>query len=404
MLLSCTQEDSPKMKMDEGPAIPITIETTTAYNYYLHKDSLRAAAPYTYMMNKYLDIALEYLYGWNSTLPTMSIELKQSMINSYAEDNASDLEDQELHSSDLDSFFDQLHDSLITELNTFPAVQYRITESLSISEIDPADFDSTDMIICIGEMAYNKLEILRAAENQEQLLHESFDLEEELSNNNCDCNYQPIYSPTKRQSTPNRLTRYFLHSLWLTDIRYRNYNNSCPNMTTMLQAMAEWESASLYSIHFREIADNGWNRFSWGIGCNYHVKISDYSGLGVSSLGAVPWAFCYVGSAAQLGTYMHELGHVLGLLHEHMRPDRDCYIDIEWSNMDYCDRPQFHKFLDSSVRVYGDFDFNSIMLYDSYAASKNNHPTILKKDGTTYTANRCSLSVNDIQYIQYLYH
>ena len=33
MLLSCTQEDSPKMKIDEGPAIPITIETISLQDF-----------------------------------------------------------------------------------------------------------------------------------------------------------------------------------------------------------------------------------------------------------------------------------------------------------------------------------------------------------------------------------
>ncbi len=54
--------------------------------------------------------------------------------------------------------------------------------------------------------------------------------------------------------------------------------------------------------------------------------------------------------------------------------------------------------------MYGDFDFNSIMLYDSYAFSNNGEATMTKKDGTTFEENRTKLSNNDIQYIQYLYH
>lgn len=34
------------------------------------------------------------------------------------------------------------------------------------------------------------------------------------------------------------------------------------------------------------------------------------------------------------GTIQHELLHVLGLLHEQARPDRDNYVQIIWDNVD----------------------------------------------------------------------
>ncbi|XP_047108945.1 zinc metalloproteinase nas-4-like [Schistocerca piceifrons] len=36
----------------------------------------------------------------------------------------------------------------------------------------------------------------------------------------------------------------------------------------------------------------------------------------------------------QVGTIQHELLHVLGLLHEQARPDRDDFVKIYWDNMD----------------------------------------------------------------------
>ena len=32
-------------------------------------------------------------------------------------------------------------------------------------------------------------------------------------------------------------------------------------------------------------------------------------------------------------TVLHELCHILGMEHEHQRPDRDDYVEINWTNI-----------------------------------------------------------------------
>lgn len=92
------------------------------------------------------------------------------------------------------------------------------------------------------------------------------------------------------------------------------------------------------------------------------------------------------------------------LEHEQCRPDRDCYINVYFENMTCTSKIQFHKFLETSATAYGKFDFESIMMYSSYAFSKNGEPTMTKKDGTLFEAQRDHLSDGDIEHIRQIYY
>ena len=72
---------------------------------------------------------------------------------------------------------------------------------------------------------------------------------------------------------------------------------------------------------------------------------------------------------------VHEMGHVLGLTHEHQRPDRDGHILINWDNIvnDATIKAQFMtdepKFYDYKKYKY---DFFSCMHYGNKSGSKSN--------------------------------
>lgn len=75
-----------------------------------------------------------------------------------------------------------------------------------------------------------------------------------------------------------------------------------------------------------------------------------------------------------LGTVTHEIGHTLGLHHEHQRPDRDQYIHVNEENIEEGAEPQF--WVQFALPTVGPYDFGSIMHYRQYAFSVNGQPTI----------------------------
>jgi hypothetical protein len=86
-------------------------------------------------------------------------------------------------------------------------------------------------------------------------------------------------------------------------------------------------------------------------------------------------------SYSDIDVIIHELGHCLGLLHEHQRPDRDTYVNIMWNNI--LSGKEFNfDIMDNPLYIEQNFayDFLSIMHYTSHAFSINGSPTIIAKD------------------------
>lgn len=383
--------------------LPATIYYATAYPY-----ESKEKYPYTYMINKYIDIALDYMGSWSLETIKLDLTAKRQLFHTVSKDILKpDKEDTDLEGNIDDIFFSELYYQMVEELNSFSIIK----KYLSISDIN-AIMDETDVILPFeGGFAYSKFEILYCFEEGVSLEHEKYNTTEysdEISD--CDCKYN--YATSIQNNESQYILRYNLHSKWRTDIRYRNYKNSCPDKNAMRAAMDEWEKAANNAIKFVEIKDNGWNRFSWGIGCNYHVCISGNMILkdasGESSCGAVPWAYLHLSSSNSsyyYGTCLHELGHILGLKHEQTRPDRDCYINVNFRDIPVSWKYQYRKYTNMEATPYGDFDFNSIMLYGSELWI-NNCPIVAmtKKDGSLFTGQRTKLSEGDKKHIQSIYY
>ena len=106
---------------------------------------------------------------------------------------------------------------------------------------------------------------------------------------------------------------------------------------------------------------------------------------------------------------LHEICHALGLMHEHVRPDRDNFVTVIPLNIQ-------SKYYDANFTIYrdmkffSDFDFESVMMYDSWAFSAFSTkdgkllPTIVKKDdNSTFGCQRIKLTDKDIQVLRQMY-
>ncbi|MEM7256373.1 MAG: M12 family metallopeptidase [Pseudomonadota bacterium] len=82
----------------------------------------------------------------------------------------------------------------------------------------------------------------------------------------------------------------------------------------------------------------------------------------------------YTGDKCSTGTIIHEIGHALGLLHEHTRSDRDQHVQIHWDRIQ-TDMEVNFEILDGSI-LLGVYDYGSIMHYGEYFFSRNGRPTI----------------------------
>ncbi|MCU0822059.1 MAG: M12 family metallopeptidase [Spirochaetes bacterium] len=114
---------------------------------------------------------------------------------------------------------------------------------------------------------------------------------------------------------------------------------------------------------------------------------------------------CYMSFNAsdnEINSIIHELGHCLGLFHEHQRPDRDNYIEINWDKIVPGREFNFYK-MDNPLVDEGlfEYDYSSIMHYPQVSFSLDGSPTIVPKNGHGIINN--GLSETDIQKARLIY-
>ncbi|CAH1245082.1 TLL1 [Branchiostoma lanceolatum] len=177
----------------------------------------------------------------------------------------------------------------------------------------------------------------------------------------------------------------------------------------IVEAMAKWHQNSCvrFKPYSRKLASYLGHHdhviFYKGIGCLADVgRLLEREQQVVSINDA-----CLFATSNPVGVILHELGHVLGLYHEHSRPDRDDFVDILVNNVRPGEEYNFQKMSFGDINLYNiPYDYMSIMhYYNSEWTVRGDLQTIVTKD-TKYRysiGHKRALSFYDIKTVNLLY-
>ena len=146
---------------------------------------------------------------------------------------------------------------------------------------------------------------------------------------------------------------------------------SATGKQTIQVAISEWNTKTGINLVPRN-GEADYVRFVQGEGCQSWI----------GKIGGMQEISCDLSSGSYFdsGSIVHEIGHAVGLLHEHQRPDRDSYITVNYANVDpdYVDE---FDLLSTQELLLTAYDYGSIMHYFKDAFSNGGGDTIATPAG-----------------------
>ena len=137
------------------------------------------------------------------------------------------------------------------------------------------------------------------------------------------------------------------------------------------------------------------------------ISVSGGGAEGSSYVGVAPAPYqpqpLTCGSACTVATWLHEMGHTIGLLHEHQRPDRGNYITLNLANADLPNVPGNFTLFSYDNQITGLYDYASVMHYCAFCFSKAGQPVLESIPAGIPLSNNVGYSAGDFDQIQRLY-
>ena len=155
-------------------------------------------------------------------------------------------------------------------------------------------------------------------------------------------------------------------------------------------AIAHWEANTQIDFRAKRSSDSDFVEFTSGSGCS--SMVGRQGGRQTINLS----------SGCSTGSVIHEIGHAVGLFHEHTRCDRDNRIRVNWGNIQFDKWSQFFTHC-SDATDRGTYDFGSIMHYGRFAFSSNGLASFDCLTTCTNVGQRSGLSTRDIQTVNNFY-
>jgi hypothetical protein len=160
-----------------------------------------------------------------------------------------------------------------------------------------------------------------------------------------------------------------------------------PNQARVTDAIAHWEEKTSFRFVLRTAANAAsypdWVTFKPGSGCSSWV--GRQGGQQVITLA----------SGCSKGNAIHEIGHTIGLWHEHSREDRNAFVTIHWDKIMAGYEHNFNQQIADGDDI-GAYEYGSIMHYPRNAFSTDGSDTITPANPAASIGQRTALSPGDI--------